>query len=264
MDHRAIRIRPRYTRRLTDPGVELKEANCSHVQLDWEIPIGQAALVCVDVWDRDLHTDMRREDDRVTRERIVPVLAACRRAGVLVIHAPAWPTAEREANWVGLVDHTQAAPPWPDSPAWPPQDFRARVGPYAQYARPREPRAAECDQVANPPGFHPLVRPVGDEPVIGVGEELHRLCARRGVLHLVYVGFHTPGCMTGRTYGLPAMHRYGYTCILLRDCTNGMETHETWPDRTSMRGCIAFLEQTGIYTLTSEQFIDGLPQPPAS
>ena len=46
-----------------------------------------------------------------------------------------------------------------------PQVFRRRTGAYACYAKPPEPRAAECDQVNTPPGFHPLVQPVGDEPV---------------------------------------------------------------------------------------------------
>lgn len=258
MSTRTVYLQPRYYRRLTDPGVEMLEANCRHAELDWEVPLSEMALVCVDVWDRDIHADMQARDNQVTRERIVPVVNACRQNGLLVIHAPAWPTAERHANWVGLVDHHQAAPPWPDSPEWPPGDFRKRTGAYSGYARPVEPRAEECDQVSTPPGFHELVRPAPGEPVIGVGEELHRLCAERGLLHLVYVGFHTPGCVTRRSYGIPQMLNRGYQCILLRDCTNGMETHETHDDQTCLRGCIAFLEQTGLYTLTSEQFIAAL------
>ena len=112
----------------------------------------------------------------------------------------------------------------------------------------------------NPPGMHPLVSPVGDEPVIATGEELHRLCARRGWVHLVYVGFHTPGCMTNRDYGPIFMMRRGYSCLLLRDCTNGMESHETRPDQTCMRGAIAFLEMTNLTTLTSQEWIAALEQ----
>jgi hypothetical protein len=103
--------------------------------------------------------------------------------------------------------------------------------------------------------FHEQVRPAGNEPVIATGEELHRPCARRNILFLLFAGFHTPGCMTNRTYGMITMRSRGYTCILLRDCTNGMETHETFKDQLSMKGTIAFLEQTGIYTLLSDQVI---------
>ena len=39
---------------------------------------------------------------------------------------------------------------------------------------------------------------------------------------------------------------------------NGMETDVTFKDQTSMKGTIAFLEQNGIHTLTSEQVIIAL------
>ena len=258
MPARTVHLRPRYYRRFTDPGVEMLEANTCHAELDWDVRLSEMALVCVDIWDSDIHADMQARDDRVTRERIAPVVSACRLNGLLVIHAPAWPTAERHPNWVGMVDHNQVAPARPGSPQWPPADFRKRTGAYSGYARPVEPRMEDCDQVATPPDFHELVRPVADEPVISVGEELHRFCAERGLLHLVYVGFHTPGCMTLRSYGMPQMLSRGYHCILLRDCTNGMETHQTHEEQTCLRGGIAFLEYMGLYTLTSEQFIAAL------
>lgn len=253
-----IRIRPRYYRRLPDAGVELLESNGRHGWLDWALPMGQVALVCIDLWDGDFPADMRARDERVTVERIVPVVAACRRAGVTVVHAPAWPTAVRSSHWLNLVGGEQERTEYAGSPTWPPEEFRRREGEWACFKRPVEARAAEWDQVNNPPGFHPLVRPAGSEPVIGSGEELHRLCAERGWLHLVYIGFHTPGCVTNRTYGPVKMLPRGYTCVLLRDCTNGMESHETCVDQACMRGAIAFLEMTGVFTLTSEEWIEAL------
>jgi nicotinamidase-related amidase len=254
----AIRITPRYCRRYTDPGVERLEVNCRHAELDWQMPLAEAALLCLDVWDRDIHADMRELDDRVTRENIVPVLAACREGGLQVIHAPATPIAERSPNWVNLLGDERPQRAWPNSPDWPPEEFRRKIGAYAKYARPAEPQKEQDDDLLNRTDFHELVRPVGDEPVIKTGEELHRLCAARGVLHLFYVGFHTPGCLTKRSYGIREMVSRGYNCILLRDCTNGMETHETFAEKTSMRGTIAYLEQQGAYTLTSGQLIDAL------
>ena len=32
----------------------------------------------------------------------------------------------------------RAQPAWPDSPAWPPPEFRQKRGPYAQYAKPAD------------------------------------------------------------------------------------------------------------------------------
>jgi len=258
MGERTIHIRPRYYRRLTDPGVEMLEVNCRYAFLDWKLPFGEAVLVCIDVWDSDIHADMRAEDDHVTVERIVPVVAACRRAGLPIVHAPAWPTAKTHPNWLQLVGDETPQKPYPSSPDWPPQEFRTRTGRYACYAKPREPRAAECDMVNKAPGFHPLVQPIGDEPVIANGEELHRLCAKKGWLHLIFVGFHTPGCVTNRDYGPPKMIPRGYHCILLRDCTNGMESHENHAEKIGMRGTIPFLEMTGMYSLTSQEWIAAL------
>jgi len=258
LSEKTIHIRPRYYRRYTDLGVEQLEQNCRHAYLEWSAPLKEAALVCLDIWDSDTHADMREIDDRVTRERIVPVVAACREHGLQMIHAPATPIAERHPNWVNLLADERAQPEWPDSPEWPPAEFRRKTGPYAQYARPAEPQAEPNREAMQRADFHELVRPVGDEPVILTGEELHRLCAQRGILHLFYVGFHTPGCMTKRSYGVPQMVRRGYGCILLRDCTNGMETHETFAEKVCMRGSIAYMEFQGAYTLTSDELIEAL------
>ncbi|MFC1461887.1 cysteine hydrolase, partial [Verrucomicrobiota bacterium] len=45
-----IHVRPRYYRLYTDPGVELGEENFRHRELDWHLPLKEAALVCLDVW----------------------------------------------------------------------------------------------------------------------------------------------------------------------------------------------------------------------
>ncbi|MDP7250869.1 MAG: isochorismatase family protein, partial [Planctomycetota bacterium] len=89
-------------------------------------------------------------------------------------------------------------------------------------------------------------------------EELHRLCAQRGILHLFYVGFYTNACIVLRDYGVYQMVRRGYHAILIRDCTTGMELHETQDDLICTRGEIASVEQFEVYTVTSNQMIDSL------
>jgi len=93
---------------------------------------------------------------------------------------------------------------------------------------------------------------------IGNGEELHRLCAQREILHLLYVGFHTPGCMNLRDYGITAMKQRGYNCVLLRDCTNGMEAPEHFDEQIGMKAFIAFLERNWIYSISSDELIQAL------
>lgn len=255
-----IHLCPRYFRLYTDAGVELAEKNMRYAELDWTLPRSQAALVSLDVWNYHFARDTLARIDDIAVHRIAPLVEACRAGGLQVIHAPAGPLAQRHPNWVRLVpDSEKPQPVWPNSPLWPPPEFRQKTGPYAAFARPPEPQDEERNRYREElRDFHPAVRPVGDEPVVLTGEELHRLCAQQGILVLLYVGFNTNACIVMRDYGVFAMHQRGYEVILLRDCTTGMETHETTDQLLCTRGQIATLEQFGIYTLTSEQVIAAL------
>ena len=253
-----INIKLRYYCRHTEPIEAQQEKNCHYNTVDWQIPLDNIALICLDIWNLDVHQDMQERDNRITRERIVPLVAACRKSGLQLIHAPAPPIARRHPNWVDLVQDKPHPTEYPDSPEWPPREFKNKTGEYTQYAFPEESIKLKSWEYLEGADFHDLVKPEKDEPVIATGEELHRLCAQKGILFLLFAGHHTPGCMTGRTYGMVKMQGKGYTCILVRDCTNGMETHETHDEQISMKGTIAFLEQTGLYTLLSDEIIKPL------
>lgn len=187
--------------------------------------------------------------------------AACRAQGMQVIHAPASPVATRHPNWLRLVDDKTRRSPYPNSPDWPPAEFKSKQGPYANLRKPTEAHEAYSSYHAkNLRDFHEACRPVGNEPVILSGEELHRLCAQRGILHLFYVGFNTNACMLYRTYGIMQMTGRGYSCILLRDATTGMETAETQPTMACTNGIIATLEQFGNYTVSTDELVKSLNQ----
>ena len=257
-----LHVRPRYFRLYTDPGVELAEENFRYRELDWAIPLQRAALISLDVWDFHFARDTLERIEEITVGRIAPLVEACRTAGLQVIHAPAGPVAQKQANWVKLIpEEGKPQPVWPGSPDWPPAEFRRKQGSYAEYARPDEPQDAERNRHREEKrDFHPAVRPVGDEAVVLDGEELHRLCHRRGILFLFYVGFNTNACIVMRDYGAFAMHARGYEAILVRDCTTGMETHETVGELTCTRGQIATLEQFGIYTVTAGHLGEALAE----
>ena len=257
---RALHISPRYCRLYTDPGIGLAEENFQYTELDWEIPLAEAALISLDVWNYHFARDTLERIEDITVNRIAPLVEACRRGGLQVIHAPANPVAQKHANWVDLIPEEETPQPaYPQSPKWPPDEFRKKEGPYAQYARPHEPQDAERNQHREKlRDFHPAVRPDGDEAVVLTGEELHRRCAQRGINFLFYVGFNTNACIVMRDYGTYAMHTRGYEVVLVRDCTTGMETCETVGELICTRGQIATLEQFGIYTVTSEQLTKAL------
>jgi len=253
-----LHIKPRYYRWHVDPGVEWTEANTRYAHLDWKIPISQAAIVLVDVWKRHYLREPEERANKIIEQKIVPLLTVCRQAGLQLIHAPAPEVAKVNPKWLRLVSEEELnAVPTPD---WPPQEFRQKTGAYAAYARPKELRQKEIDQLVANRSLHPLVQPEGDEVVIINGEELHRFCKQKNILFLFFLGFNTNACILMRDYGTLEMAKRGYEVIIIRDCTTGMESFETQSTLAQTKGAITFLEMFGKYSVTSEQIINGLKQ----
>lgn len=255
-----LRIKPRYHRWHVAPGVDWVETNTGPATLDWTIPLPRAALVLVDVWDRHYLKDTEARAETVITEKLVPLLAACRRAKMTIIHAPSPPLAKQHCNWKRLVgDHEKAA----TQADWPPPQFRNKTGAYQSYRRPKEPRDAELAKLRAELKLHPKVQPLADEPVIATGEELHRYCNERQVLFLLFAGFNTNACILERDYGTLAMSQRGYEVILIRDCTTGMESRETQPTLGQTCGAVLFLEMFGKYSITAAEITAGFQGRPS-
>lgn len=249
-----LHLQPRYHRWFVDPGVEWLESNTTYSSLDWKIPASQAAVVLVDVWQRHYMKDTEDRAEAIIRSKLVPMINVCRENGLNIIHAPSPEVAVLHKNWVKLqtIEEINGQPA-----AWPPSDFIGRRGRYSQYAMPFEPRETERN---NLPAltFHPLVTPVGDEPVIATGEELHRYCSRKGILFLLFAGFNTNACILERDYGTLRMGYRGYGIVLIRDCTTGMESRDTHADLAQTKNAILFLEMFDHFTVTSDQITAGI------
>lgn len=254
-DARVIHIHPRYHRWFVDPGVEWIETNTGYASLDWKIPASKAAIVLVDVWQRHYLKDTEARAETIINSNLVPLLAACRKAAINVIHAPSPEVAALHPNWVKLQSIAEMEQKRDD---WPPVEFLNSTGPYKSFEMPFEPRE---DERNNLPAltFHPLVKPVGKEPVIATGEELHRYCKKNGILFLLFAGFNTNACILERDYGTLQMGYRGYSVVVVRDCTTGMESKETQPTLSQTNGAILFLEMFGHFSVTSDDIISGLP-----
>jgi nicotinamidase-related amidase len=253
---RTLSIHPRYYRWHVDPGIDWTEANTGYDFLDWQIPIERVALVSLDVWDSHYLQETRDRIHAITAGRIAPLLKAARESGLSIIHAPGWEVALKHPNWVRLIDESEVE--WPVHDEWPPKDFVDRTGPYTALDYPVEPRQPELDQRRKERKFHPLAEPIGDEPVVANGEELHRYCKEKELLHLVYFGFNTNYCIVLNDYGTVHMSNRGYSVILLRDCTTGMESFETLPQLGQTRTIIQHLEMSKRFTLTAPELIAAL------
>jgi nicotinamidase-related amidase len=236
--------------------VEWIETNTAYAHLDWTIPLKQAALILIDVWDRHYLKDTEARAEAVIDEKLVPLLNGCRDAGMTIIHAPSPTQATRHPNWVNAGKASAAATALPAD--WPPPEFRSKSGPFQAYRRPSEPRDPELARLRADLNIHPKVLPMGEEAVVATGEELHQLCQRLGVLFLFFAGFNTNACILVRDYGTLEMSRRGYEVILARDCTTGMESRQSQPALSQTNGAILFLEMFGQYTVTSDEIRSGL------
>lgn len=252
-----LHIKPRYHRWHVDPGVEWLESNTAAATLDWTIPLPQVALVLVDVWDHHYLKDTEARTEQVIEENLLPLLTACRAAGLSVIHAPSPAQAMQHPNWVALRDEAQPTAP---RDSWPPPAFRSKSGAYQAYGRPAEARQPELQQLTATRQLHPKIQPLSGEAVIATGSELHRHCKQQGILFLLFAGFNTNACILVRDYGTLEMSRRGYEVILVRDCTTGMESPESQPTLAQTKGATLFLEMFGQYSVSSKEVIAGLPQ----
>ncbi len=250
-----LQIKPRYYRWHVDAGLEWLEEHTGYAHLDWRIPLSQAGLVLVDVWDRHYLKDTEARAEAIIQEKIRPLLQVCRRSGLEIIHAPAPPQAQQSPAWIRL-DEAEKSPA--QEADWPPPSFRSKSGSYAAYARPHEPRQGEIDLEVSGLQMHPDVCPAGNEAVIATGEELHLYCKEKGILFLFFLGFNTNACVLERDYGTLAMFRRGYEVIIVRDCTTGMESFETRDGLAQTRGAILNLEMFNRYSVLAADLIAAL------
>lgn len=67
----------------------------------------------------------------------------------------------------------------------------------------------------------------GPEDLMPEGtEELYSCCKQHGITHLIYFGFHTNVCTTGKPVGIRAMTNAGLQCILARDMTDAISGYD--------------------------------------
>ncbi len=206
----------RHSREYTDPDVPCREENFDWHQREITVPADQSALVLVDCWDRHPVVSFVERAERVARERILPVVQPCREAGVR---------------------RTQG---YTNDP----------------YARPAEPLLEQWLADDNLfPGMRIMsfLEPGPQDFVVATGEQLHRLCRHREILHLFYAGFAANICVQFRDYGIRAMRDRGYHIILLRDCTTAIEGSHTLDGEWLTQAAIFNIELKVGCSTTSEE-----------
>jgi nicotinamidase-related amidase len=254
---RALRIMVRYLAMHSQGPDDNVEANIWPIEESFEIDPRAIALVLVDTWNKHPVRSHLESTGEVMRRRIAPLLPVLREARIPLVYAPSPDVAPRYPQWQRRFGDRPSPPPASGS-AWPPPELRARTGEYARYAR----RPGE-----KPPGYEgpfpewwawdgiaDAIAPAPDDHVVATGQELHEILSERRVAFPFYVGFATNICVLHRDYGILAMGARGYVPILLRDCTVGIETHDTLPEMLATRMAIHDVERR-YYTADSADLI---------
>ena len=242
-----------------DEGTSNIEANFGFVHKNVTIDTDHTALVLVDCWDHHYIGSWLARAKEVMTDRIAPLAAACRDAGILTIHAPGKNVSKRYVDWMDNPGD------WNRSEAddWPPSDFVAREGPHAELhwgsEPPMSPELSEWMEYARDRMMiYRAVAPVAGDVVVATGDQLHSLLRDRGILHLIYAGFATNWCVLNKDYGFRAMTWRGYNGVILRDGTTAVETHQTYATEQMRDFAVLTMEMTMGYSSTIDELINAL------
>lgn len=230
-----------------------------------QMPVQQTALILIDVWDVASERHRNPEvGDQIVHSAIAPLLQAARAADMLVVHAVHRPIGWDGRNTGPRIDcrsgDSMAREQLPEDIAqqpvdpnqWPPREFVYRVGEYGQFARNDNPSYLPYAYVK---GVHPGALPVkrDREYIESDLDRVQSILRENKILHLLYAGEWTNGCVVMRPVGIRQMSNLGYNTIILRDATWGPELADTWDTMEVTRGAIMDIEiLNGFSALASE------------
>src|SRR5688572_25263005 len=82
------------------PDLPYREEHFGYKSVQVDVPSEEAALVLVDCWDDHVMVSHLERTAVICRERIRPLMEACRRIGVAVVHAPSPNVAHKFPQWL--------------------------------------------------------------------------------------------------------------------------------------------------------------------
>ena len=252
----AITVPVRYYRLGPEGDRPIVEANFDFATKEVTMPAGQVGLVLVDCWDIHPYASHLERGEQICEQVLAPLADACREVGVAVIHAPSPGQAKLYPQWTKFATDDELFGASGPASDWPPTEMRSRTGDYAQFAKEEVPCVRKWrEEQLDKRKIVDCLEPHPDDFVIATGEQLHRLCRHRGIVHLIYGGFAANMCVPGRDYGTRAFGLRGYNVILLRDGTTAIEAHCTLDGMRLTEASILETEMTIGSTCASEDLL---------
>ncbi|MFN9749772.1 MAG: ThuA domain-containing protein [Planctomycetota bacterium] len=246
--------------------------------VDWQ-PQRTAVVVC-DVWDYHHSVNAVRRLNEMA-PRLNRFVAAARKAGATIIHAPSDCMAAYEQHparqrAIELAAAVSEAPP-PQADDWNhclPTEKNATYpvdqsdggeddDPLEHAAWARQLEALGRNPAAPWLAQSPLVEVDGKADLItDKGGEIWKILRNRGVDQVLLVGVHTNMCVLGRPFGLRQMKAWGKQVALVSDLTDTMYNPARWPFVSHFAGTdlvIEYIQQHVCPTITSDQVLGGSP-----
>lgn len=212
----------------------------------------ETALIVCDMWDNHWCPSAARRCAALAR-KMDPVLAAARKHGVTIIHAPSecmdfYKDAPQRKRMAELPRVTLPKPlDLPDPPL------------------PIDDKDGGCDAAEPVKPFKAWTREnpaltIADEDFISDnGQEVYSLLRQRGLKTLLICGVHTNMCVCNRSFAIKQMTRWGVPCVLIRDLTDSMYNPKKAPFVAHEEGTELVVEHIEKYWCPSILSSDLLP-----
>ena len=215
----------------------------------WEA--SKTTLVICDVW--------QRHSCRGANERVAPMLPrmnelACvlRRAGVLIVHAPA-------GGVVFYEDHAARRRVLDAPETTLPRDLAHDDPPMPVVGDDTSDTTDDCGVDNMDLHQHAAIEIDAESDAISEkGAELYNLFVQRRICNFLIMGVHTNMCILDRPYGIKQMVRWGLNAALVRDLTDAMYNPATAPYVSHEEGTrlvVEFIEKFWCATVTSDDLL---------
>lgn len=189
----------------------------------------ETALIVCDMWDKHWCECATRRCDALAK-KANPVVAALRKKGVTIIHAPSDTMAfyKDAPGRKAILALEKVTPP------------KARL--IADAPLPIDDSDGGCDDDKPSKSYkawsrqHPAIDIDKGDFISDSGQEVYNLLAKRGLKNLLVIGVHTNMCVLNRTFAIKQMTRWGVRCVLVRDLTDAMYNPKKRPFVTHDEG----------------------------
>ena len=193
----------------------------------------------------------------IINEQIKPVLDAARSAKIKVFHLAQNVYAPKYPQYTKMVKDPDMRDPRPRTekdgcinPRSLQTHFEDEYGP--GYPGPLWETDAEKFNIST------AVRPTPEEMVYLNGWQLNKLCRSAGIDTLFFAGFMADLCIVNIPGAIREMYtRFGYPCVVLRECTTAYEFHDTKATHGMTTAAIRQVETDLGYSVSAKDFING-------